>query len=195
MLQWDFIFKKKNKPKEESIRFHERAIQRFEKEQQKNPKVLSLTIQIKKNKDKFPDILVGFSEEIGDEKYTIPLQLAVKDEERLIGGELDFGENEKQFMFYPDIVLDWENTPKPNIFKINANKPIAKPGIIFMAEKGQPAPVVLWNEILRYPEVKSLYVFDSFFQLELSRWTQEIEEELTDIILQGLLLLPPPWEG
>jgi hypothetical protein len=64
-----------------------------------------------------------------------------------------------------------------------------------MAEKGQPAPVLLWNEILKYPEVKSLYVFDSFFQLELSRWSQEIEEELTDIILQGLLLLPPPWEG
>jgi hypothetical protein len=43
------------------------------------------------------------------------LQLAVNDEERLIGGELDFGENEKQFLYYPDIVLDWENTPKPNI--------------------------------------------------------------------------------
>lgn len=192
---WSSFFPKKKVPNYFPLRFTDRAMIRFATEQKKNPNILSLSIQIRDNRENLPVLQIGFSEEPGNSEFRIPIVTGHRVLERIEGGELDYGEEERQFLFFPDIVLDWEDTPRKNLFRIKTNKKLVKEGISFAGLKGDITNYATFTKILDHPKVLSIYVSEFYIQVELESFSQSIEEEISDLILMGLSRLPLPWEG
>lgn len=169
-------------------------MERLEKEMRKDKSVIGLEIRIDRNSMGKGVVYAGFSKtfnyEIGQESTKV--LISEKDLKELQTGYLSYSREEGAFLYYPEIVLDWENTPKENIQRILSNKSFTSNGQGWTGEKNSNTfePI---RKILLREEVVSIYSKNDMFQIEFSPLhpTESEEEEISDQILIYLTSLYP----
>ncbi|TGN08389.1 hypothetical protein [Leptospira ilyithenensis] len=170
------------------------ALERLAKEMIKDKSVIGLEIRIDRNSEGKGAVFVGFSKtfeyEIGRERTKV--LISEKDLRDLSTGYLSYSQEEGAFLYYPEISLDWENTPKENIQRIISNKSFTSKGADWAGEKNSPTfePI---RKILLRAEVVSIYSKNNMLQIEFipSHPTGSEEEEISDLILIYLTFLYP----
>ncbi len=169
-------------------------MERLAKEMRKDKSVIGLEIRIDRNSKGKGVVFVGFSKtfqyQIGPEHTKV--LISEKDLRDLNTGYLSYSLDEGAFLYYPEILLDWENTPKDNIQKIISNKDFTSNGKDWTGEKNSQTFEPIRKVLLR-PEVISIYSKNNTIQIEFtpSHPTKSEEEEISDLILIYLTSLYP----
>ncbi|WP_411822572.1 hypothetical protein [Leptospira sp. 'Mane'] len=170
------------------------ARERLEREKIKDQSVVGLEIRIDRNLDNKGFVFVGFSQKFNHliEPNRTKIQISDKDLRDLDTGYLSYSADEGSFLYYPEISIDWENTPRQDIKRITSNKHFTLKGSEWIGEKNTKTydPI---RKILSRNEVVSLFAKDHMMQIEFSpaHPTLEEEEEIADLLLIYLSSLFP----
>ncbi|TGL90422.1 hypothetical protein EHQ68_03035 [Leptospira congkakensis] len=184
-MNW-FPFQKKR----QSILISKDVITRIEEESIKQGKPQVLFVELKRNQDGLGNVLVGFADKnITDIGF---IRFPNKKMESILSlGELrfEFG----KFYFYPNVDLEWKNTPKPNIYQITSNYEFSSEPIYLEAENFFRLRREL-KECFQREGVHSVFFKKNICQLEISNLNQTIEERISEEILTYLSsLYQSPW--
>ncbi len=163
----------------------EMAIQRLNLERKRKNQNLYLEIEIRRDRIGKGSVYVGFSPE-SDTKKIHPIFGQIISQENydtLNYGVISYEESMGKYLFYPNIDLEWFDTPKRNIKQIKSNKLFTKPDSSWNSDQICEIPPIM--EILSLPGVISCYAKENVFQIEFesSEIQREAEERISELLL------------
>lgn len=187
-------FEKKSALLLNPLKLDSKARDRLEVERRKRGMDLHLEIKIMRDKEKSGAVHIGFVQASLDKPVHQALGQVISSEdfESLTNGLISYEEEEGKYLFYPNIDLVWEDSPRATFKRIRANKPFTKKGQTWSSDAGCSYPPI--KSILTNVNVISCYAKGTIFQIEVKAelFTAEIEEEISEYILIYFSRLYPP---
>ncbi|EMY69401.1 hypothetical protein [Leptospira vanthielii] len=181
-----FPFKKKK----QMLRISEDAKERIDAESKKLGKTQVLVLTLEHNQKGVGSVLVEFADKTSSDSGLVRLQEAGT-KNVLSLGELRFDSG--NFYFYPNIDLEWEKTPRPEIHKVISNYTFTKEPIYLEAKDFLRLRPVL-SRCFQREGVLSIYLEGNICQLEIPNLTKEKEEKISEDLLTYLSsLYESPW--
>lgn len=172
----------------------DKAMDRLEVERKKQNKNLHLEIRIIRDREKKGTVHVGFSlDSLNHPVHPTFGQIVTEEDfESLASGLISYDDAEGRYLFYPNIDLLWEDTPKVSIKRIRANKHFTKKDQEWTSDAGSICPPI--KSIIEHLNVISCYAKGSLFQIEVKdhQISNEFEEEISEYLLIYFSSLYPP---
>ncbi len=170
----------------DELQITKEALEQIQKESLKAKKNIFLEIEIRRDQNLKGNIYIGYLQYPNDSKVLheeISQFISEEDASYLASGLITFDESIAQFLFYPNIDLEWGHTPNPIIKRITANQMFTNDGKFWSSDSNAPYPEL--NQILELPSVLSLYA--SFNTLQIEFDSENIMEDVEKFISENLL--------
>ena|GEM_PF-4239479 len=138
--------------------------------------------------DQNNNILIRYSQIPSENEF--PVRLVGEASKRLQGGKLGYDLPSKQFLYYPDFILQWLDTPKPKIKRVLCNWKLSTIPSHFVC----PGDLPYWDDLLRHSSMESLVALEYGLSLSFHYLpNSNLEAEISDIVLKGLSNFPMPY--
>jgi len=172
--------------KRQTITLSSEALDRLEQESQKRGIKLHLEVKILRETGGRGQIQVGFTKEEDLSKYHPIFGHLISDEDfqSLAGGEITYSKEEGRYQYYPNVDLEWEDTPRELIKRIKANRSFTKQNQVWTSEMGTKFEPIQY--ILKKKEIISCYAKGNKLQIEFLNFP--IPESLMEDISESILI-------
>jgi hypothetical protein len=161
------------------------ALARLSEEKAKTAKDLKLEILIKRQKSGKGQVFVGFKEFIPGARLHPKLEHFISESDYLdlAYGVVSFSVEDGKFLFYPNVDLEWADTPNPKIKSITANKQFTNSNSTWSSD--MPVRFIPILEIVNQVDVVSIFASGHKLQIEFadSEISSELEAEISEHLL------------
>ncbi|MCZ8156040.1 MAG: hypothetical protein O9264_07970, partial [Leptospira sp.] len=127
----------------DDLQITKEALDQIQKESLKAKKNLFLEIEIRRDQSLKGNIYIGYLQYPNDSRVLhekICQFISEEDASYLASGLITFDESSAQFMFYPNIDLEWGITPNPKIKRITANQMFTNDEKFWSSDSNAPYP-------------------------------------------------------
>lgn len=171
------LFFKKKKPSMPKL--HLQVIERIREESVRQKKEQVLFVQLVQNQSGVGVVQVSFSDRLPAD--TDWIRFANEDsKKRLQHGE--FSMENGNIYYHPNVELNWQNTPKETIHRIESNYQFSN-GKVYLDQRDYDQLVPILKRCFLSEQVDTVFMEGNICQLEINSFDETKEERISDVLL------------
>ncbi|GBF42061.1 hypothetical protein LPTSP2_13470 [Leptospira ellinghausenii] len=160
-------------------KLHSEVIERIREESVRQKKEQVLFVQLVQNQSGVGVVQVSFSDRLPAD--TDWIRFANEDsKKRLQHGE--FSMENGNIYYHPNVELNWQNTPKETIHRIESNYQFSN-GKVYLDQRDYDQLVPILKRCFLSEQVDSVFMEGNICQLEINSFDETKEERISDVLL------------